>query len=199
MSNDFLIDFVDSNPQSMAQLPLYYKNSKPTGPAQYASKKWKEYYLVGILFVAFVVLIAGVLWFVPDTEVYQSFDRAYSSFSAGLDSTQPTLLSEPKLEVSEVPSLKPEDDDRDAPVLLKPPNLNASFHAVLKQAEQNKSATREKNDSKKGHEQVTADQETESDDSESPTTENTVKVDPENDRRRLKIIEVWMHLCTVNG
>ena len=98
-----------------------------------------------------------------------------------------------------MPSLKPEDDDRDAPVLLKPPNLNASFHAVLKQAEQNKSATREKNDSKKSHEQVTADQETESDDSESPMTENTVKVDPENERRRLKIIEVWMHLCTVNG
>lgn len=194
MSNDFLIDFVDSNPQSMAQLPLYYKNSKPTGPAQYASKKWKEYYLIGILFVAFVVLIAGILWFVPDTEVFQNFDRAYSSFSAGLDSTQPTLLSEPKLDVSEVPSLKPGEDDRDAPVLLKPPNLNASF-----QAEQNKSATREKNDSKKDHEQVTADQETESDDSESPTKQNTVNVDPENERRRLKIIEVWMHLCTVNS
>ena len=185
MSNDFLIDFVDSNPQSMAQLPLYYKNSKPTGPAQYASKKWKEYYLIGIVFVAFVVLIAGILWFVPDTEVFQNFDRAYSSFSAGLDSTQPTLLSEPKLDVSEVPSLKPGEDDRGAPVLLKPPNLNASF-----QAEQNKSATREKNDSKKDHEQVTADQETESDDSESPTKHSTVNIDPENERRRLKIIEV---------
>ena len=43
----------------MAQLPLYYKNSKPTGPPP--SKKWKEYYLIGILFVAFIILIAGVL------------------------------------------------------------------------------------------------------------------------------------------
>lgn len=199
MPNDFLADFVDTDPQNMAQLPLYYKNSKPTGPSQYASKKWKEYYLIGILFVAFIVLIAGVLWFVPDTEVYQSFDRAYNSFTGGVDSTQPTLLSEPKLTVSEVPSLKPGEDERDAPVLLKPPNINGSIPATLKQAEQNKSAAREKNDSKKGHEQMTADQETKSEDSESLTTQGAMKVDPENERRRLKIIEVWMYLCAVNS
>ena len=197
--NDFLADFVDTDPQNMAQLPLYYKNSKPTGPSQYASKKWKEYYLIGILFVAFIVLIAGVLWFVPDTEVYQSFDRAYNSFTGGVDSTQPTLLSEPKLTVSEVPSLKPGEDERDAPVLLKPPDINGSIPATLKQAEQNKSAAREKNDSKKGHEQMTVDQETKSEDSESLTTQGGVKVDPENERRRLKIIEVWMYLCAVNS
>ena len=135
----------------------------------------------------------------PDTEVYQSFDRAYNSFTGGVDSTQPTLLSEPKLTVSEVPSLKPGEDDRDAPVLLKPPNINGSIPATLKQAEQNKSAAREKNDSKKGHEQKTVDQETKSEDSESLTTQGAMKVDPENERRRLKIIEVWMYLCTVHS
>ena len=64
----------------MAQLPLYYKNSKPTGPTS-TTKRWKEYYLLVITIVGFVILIAGVLWFVPGIEEGRSYDRAYDSFT----------------------------------------------------------------------------------------------------------------------
>lgn len=64
----------------MAQLPLYYKNSKPTAPIS-TTKRWKEYYLLVITIVGFVILIAGVLWFVPGMEEDRSYDRAYDSFT----------------------------------------------------------------------------------------------------------------------
>ena len=66
-------------------LPIYYKNSKLVGP-QSTKKKWKEYYLLVCTVVGFVILIAGVLWFVPSIEEDKSYSRAYSSF------TGPSLL-----------------------------------------------------------------------------------------------------------
>lgn len=65
----------------MAQLPLYYKNSKATGPKS-TTKRWKEYYLLVITIVGFIILIAGVLWFVPGMEEDKSYNRAYNSFTA---------------------------------------------------------------------------------------------------------------------
>jgi len=179
----------------MAQLPLYYKNSKPTGPPP--SKKWKEYYLIGILFVAFIILIAGVLWFVPDVEVNLSYDRAYDSFTGGLDTTQPTLLSEPSLTHTDVPSLEPGNVKvvKNPPVLIKPPSANASSPAsvklpTLEEQKQNNSAAigkirsefREKEDEPLIFSQFGG--------SESPAT---TEVDEENERRRQKIIEMAKH------
>ncbi len=65
----------------MAQLPLYYKNSKATGPKS-TTKRWKEYYLLVITIVGFIILIAGVVWFVPGMEEDKSYNRAYDSFTA---------------------------------------------------------------------------------------------------------------------
>ena len=81
----------------MAQLPLYYKNSKPTGPRT-STKKWKEYYLLVITIVGFIILIAGVLWFVPGLEEDKSYIKAYDSFTAlgSIDVTNPNLKPTPK-------------------------------------------------------------------------------------------------------
>ena len=81
----------------MAQLPLYYKNSKPTGPRT-SIKKWKEYYLLVITIVGFIILIAGVLWFVPGLEEDKSYNKAYDSFTAlgSIDVTIPHLKPTPK-------------------------------------------------------------------------------------------------------
>ncbi len=68
----------------MAQLPLYYKNSKPTGPKS-TTKRWKEYYLLVITIVGFIILIAGVLWFVPGMEEDKNFNKAYDLFTAPED------------------------------------------------------------------------------------------------------------------
>ncbi len=65
----------------MAQLPLYYKNSKPVGPKS-VTKRWKEYYLLVITIVGFIILIAGVLWFVPGMEEDKGYNKAYDSFTA---------------------------------------------------------------------------------------------------------------------
>ena len=61
-------------------LPIYYKNSKLVGP-QSTRKKWKEYYLLVCTVVGFIILIAGVLWFVPSVEEDKSYNKAYSSFT----------------------------------------------------------------------------------------------------------------------
>jgi len=166
------------------------------------------------LFVAFIILIAGVLWFVPDVEVNLSYDRAYDSFTGGLDTTQPTLLSEPSLTHTDVPSLEPGNVKvvKNPPVLIKPPSANASSPAsvklpTLEEQKQNNSAAigkirnefREKEDEPLIFSQIGG--------SESPAT---TEVDEENERRRQKIIEVsgcvlklrctnrqtrWMYLC----
>ena len=61
-------------------LPIYYKNSKLV-VAQSPKKRWKEYYLLVCTIVGFIILIAGVLWFVPSIEEDKSYYRAYNSFT----------------------------------------------------------------------------------------------------------------------
>ena len=86
------------------QLPLYHKNSKVVG-AGITIKRWKEYYLLVVTLFGFLMLYAGVLWFVPSVEVHDSYGRAYSSFTGSMGSdvfSEPTLAqqhlnSEPSL------------------------------------------------------------------------------------------------------
>lgn len=66
-------------------LPIYYKNSKLV-TSQSTKKRWKEYYLLVCTVAGFVILIAGVLWFVPSVEEDKSYNRAYSSFTGPLPS-----------------------------------------------------------------------------------------------------------------
>ena len=81
-------------------LPIYYKNSKLV-VAQSPKKKWKEYYLLVCTIVGFIILIAGVLWFVPSIEEDKSYYRAYNSFTGpsfvGItdSSSEPEIIANP--------------------------------------------------------------------------------------------------------
>ncbi len=84
----------------MAQLPLYYKNSKPVGHGVSApSKRWKENYLFLLILVAFVILIVGNLWFVPPTEEEDGYEKVYNEFN-------PTVITNSNVAPTE-PTLKP--------------------------------------------------------------------------------------------
>lgn len=91
-------------------LPIYYKNSKLV-VAQSPKKKWKEYYLLVCTVVGFIILIAGVLWFVPSIEEDKSYYRAYNSFTGpsfvGItdSSSEPEIIANP-----DKPSPLPVDD-----------------------------------------------------------------------------------------
>jgi len=190
----------------MAQLPLYYKNSKRIGPPPI--KQWKEYYLMAILFVAFIILIPGVLWFLPDVEVNLSYDKVYDRFRGGIDTTR---LSEPTLTHTEVPSLETGNDKivQNPPVLITPPSANISSPANVKlptveEQKQKHLAASRKVSSEIWEKTLISDEDANS------ATPTTTEVDEENERRRLKIIEVsgsvsklictngltgWMCLC----
>ena len=90
----------------MAQLPLYYKNGKPVGPP---SKRWKENYLFLLVFVAFVVLLTGNLWFVPNVdESTTEYGRSYDKFNpSGVTTSINVAPSEPTLAPSQI-----EKDDK---------------------------------------------------------------------------------------
>lgn len=81
-------------------LPIYYKNSKLV-VAQSPKKKWKEYYLLVCTIAGFIILIAGVLWFVPSVEEDKSYYRAYNSFTGpsfvGItdSSSEPEIIANP--------------------------------------------------------------------------------------------------------
>jgi len=192
--------------QNMAQLPLYYKNLKRTGSPP--SKQWKEYYLMVILFVAFIILIPGVLWFLPDVEVNLSYDKVYDHFTGGIDTTR---LSEPTLTHTEVPSLESGNGKivQSPPVLINSPSANISSPVNVKlpmveEQKQNNSAASRKVGSEIREEPLISDEDANS------ATPATMVVNEENERRRLKIIEVsgsvsklictngptgWMFLC----
>lgn len=73
------------------QLPLYHKNSKAVVTTK---KRWKDYYLLVVTLFGFLMLYAGVLWFVPSVEVDDSYGKAYSSFTGPVDSaafSEPTI------------------------------------------------------------------------------------------------------------
>lgn len=62
-------------------LPYYYKNSKLVG-LDSRKKTWKEYYLLVVIIVAFLMLIAGVLWFVPSVEEEDNYKQIYDQFTS---------------------------------------------------------------------------------------------------------------------
>ena len=84
-----------------------------------------------ILFVAFIILIPGVLWFLPDVEVNLSYDKVYDHFTGGIDTT---LLSEPTLTHTVVPSLESGNGIivQSPPVLINFPSANISSPVSVK-------------------------------------------------------------------
>lgn len=115
----------------MAQLPLYYKNGKPVGPP--TPRRWKEVYLLFIVFVGFIIMIAGVLWFVPPVEddewrsTYYGFNPSAVTDVAGMP-YRPTLES---LVPSENEKLPQQDEEKlRAP---QPPHLLEGGKTLLKE------------------------------------------------------------------
>lgn len=119
-------------------LPIYYKNSKLVGP-QTSKKRWKEYYLLVCTVVGFIILIAGVLWFVPSIEEDKSYSRAYNSFTGpslmGVTDTsqepeinprpeRPSALSKDNLLKRGGPEIDPRqrklEEERQSPIVVVP-------------------------------------------------------------------------------
>ena len=88
---------------SHGSLPLYYRNSKPTGlPGP--TKSWKDNYLLVVVFVGFIILIAGTFWFLPPLEDKDAdYEKTYGRFTGNPSSyiTDPAIPSEPTLEPPE--------------------------------------------------------------------------------------------------
>lgn len=88
---------------SHGSLPLYYKNSKPTGlPGP--TKSWKDNYLLVVVFVGFMILIAGTFWYLPPLEDKDSdYEKTYGRFTGNPSSyiTDVVIPSEPTLEPPE--------------------------------------------------------------------------------------------------
>jgi mannosyl-oligosaccharide alpha-1,2-mannosidase len=95
---------------SHGSLPLYYRNSKPTGiPGP--TKTWKDNYLLLVVFVGFIVLIAGTFWFLPPLEEKDAdYEKTYGRFTGNPASyiTDLVIPSEPTL----VPPEASEKDER---------------------------------------------------------------------------------------
>ena len=84
-------------------LPLYYKNSKPTGLSG-PTKSWKDNYLLVVVFVGFLILIAGTFWFLPPLEDKDAdYEKTYGRFTGNPASymTDVGIPSEPTLEPPE--------------------------------------------------------------------------------------------------
>lgn len=72
---------------AQGQLPLYYKNSKPVGAAK-SRTKWSEYYLLVVTLFGFLMLFAGILWFLPNIDADDGYTKAYDGFTG----TEPSEL-----------------------------------------------------------------------------------------------------------
>ena len=80
---------------AQGQLPLYYKNSKLVGSGT-TKRRWTEYYLLLVTVFGFLILFAGVLWFVPSVEEDpNSYRRTYDVFTGSVTSDGTGPLSEP--------------------------------------------------------------------------------------------------------
>lgn len=88
---------------SHGTLPLYYKNSKPTGLSGPA-KSWKDNYLLVVVLVGFLILIAGTFWFLPPLgDKDGDYEKTYGRFMGNPASyiTDVVIPSEPTLEPPE--------------------------------------------------------------------------------------------------
>ena len=89
---------------AQGQLPLYYnKNSKLVGPTSTKSRtKWSEYYLLVVTLFGFLMLFAGILWFLPSIDEDDGYTKAYDGFT-GTESTAGTSLAGTESVMSPVP------------------------------------------------------------------------------------------------
>ena len=89
---------------SRGTLPLYYKNSKLTSGLSGPAKSWKDNYLLVVVFVGFIILIAGTFWFLPPMgDKDADYEKTYGRFTGNPAAymTDPVIPSEPTLEPPE--------------------------------------------------------------------------------------------------
>ena len=83
---------------SRGTLPLYYKNSRPVGLPAGPGKSWKDNYLLAVVFVGFVILIAGTFWFLPPLDDKDSdYEKTYGRFTGNAAITDAVMPTEPTL------------------------------------------------------------------------------------------------------
>ena len=87
---------------SQSLLPLHYKNHRPTGPGGKSQVRCKEFQLIVVLLLTFVLVWVGLVTYMPDIgQPSTQFDDAYRQFTGYSDSrrefgaTDFTPLQEP--------------------------------------------------------------------------------------------------------
>ena len=97
---------------SHGTLPLYYKNSRPTGLSAGPGKSWKDNYLLLVVFMGFVVLIAGTFWFLPPLDDKDSdYEKTYGRFAGNAAITDAVVIpTEPTLVPSEEPGRRGKEE-----------------------------------------------------------------------------------------
>lgn len=95
---------------SQQQLPLFYKNQRPTGPGGKSQVRCREFQLVVVLLLTFVLVWVGLVSYMPEVgEPSTQFDDAYRQFTGypdsrkELGSTDFTPLQEPNQGEQKVP------------------------------------------------------------------------------------------------
>ncbi len=161
---------------AQGQLPLYYKNSKPIGPGV-PKKRWKEYYLLVVTLFGFLMLYAGVLWYVPSVEEGDHLANVYSRFAG-----PPTDITDTPSELplpgslNSTPSPRPSlwvkaNENKDGPV-HSGPVVSEEFEELISDSTVVKKLT----------------------DSNNPpvlsVSKTSVAVDEDVERKRQKVVEV---------
>ena len=97
---------------SHGTLPFYYKNSRPTGLSAGPGKSWKDNYLLVVVFMGFVVLIAGTFWFLPPLDDKDSdYEKTYGRFAGNAAITDAVVIpTEPTLVPSEEPGRRGKEE-----------------------------------------------------------------------------------------
>ena len=194
----------------MAQLPLYYKNSKPTGPSgSTGGKKWKENYLFLLILVAFIILVVGNLWFVPSVEQEEGYEKVYNEFNPTVITNSYVMPSEPTL----LPSSQNEQNQtpQDTVETVKPSSyIAASNQEKSIPPESEDDPERGASERKEPNPKLGIPGESENGNGnaiiaeENATPKMPVKVDvgaetavdEVNENRRQKVIQVWsLYLC----
>ena len=116
---------------SQLQLPLYYKNHRPTGPVGKSQIRCKEFQLIVVLLLTFVLVWLGLVTYMPEVgEPSTQFDDAYRQFTGypdprrQLGTTDLTPLQEPNQDEQRKPlefvgDKPPEGGDAKLPVEIQ--------------------------------------------------------------------------------
>lgn len=123
---------------AQGQLPLYYKNSKLVGPSS-TKTKWSEYYLLVVTLFGFLMLFAGVLWFLPSIDADDGYTKAYGGFtgsetsgSVGTESMSPLASNQGVLPTAQPYGNRTGNYSRIALIRQSEPSSSSDEHVLSK-------------------------------------------------------------------